>query len=288
MQTKNVVDSHRRVSFRPQCQLRWLGPELSLWRFVSCHLVAKSVQQLQAWQLSPQKNVPTKQSNTNTSTFQYVVVALTTVDCYLLISGILFAGLLSRWLRTTHFSGNRWLEIPILSLGPTSRLSHILFRWLNVYGLRTFWLTRLAALPVCDRFIIHIFFGWELFFRVTIRMDINSNRMFKYGYFERFLSPIDWTKPRKWKKIYIKILDKQMLSHCYSTTDWPLFENSSDLDEKCESFSAYVNFCKHKCTDVCYYYQYYQSRERSNARSKYARRKKEQAFNIGRPSLRMK
>lgn len=90
-----------------------------------------------------------------------------------------------------------------------------------------------------------------------------------------------YSKPRQWKIRCVSELDRDRLRCELETTQWELFESITNLDERTEVVTAYINFCEETCTSKYIYLEDELSQEITTPQIKHARRRRELAFKNG-------
>ncbi|CAM1296562.1 Uncharacterised protein at_DN2132 [Pycnogonum litorale] len=87
-----------------------------------------------------------------------------------------------------------------------------------------------------------------------------------------------YDRPRRWVNKIIKKLNNERMQAELECTDWVIFNNIDNLEEKTEAITSYINFCEHLCTETVVYHEDEITGETTNSTIKYFRRKRERAF----------
>lgn len=87
--------------------------------------------------------------------------------------------------------------------------------------------------------------------------------------------------PRKWKKRKVFELNEDKMRCELETTDWNVFTAIEDLDDMCETITAYVNFCERSCYTDYTFLEDEVTGQVTTSEIKHARRRRERAFRLG-------
>ncbi|CAM1307989.1 Uncharacterised protein at_DN2679 [Pycnogonum litorale] len=88
-------------------------------------------------------------------------------------------------------------------------------------------------------------------------------------------------QPRTWRKKYLVEINNDKLKCELQQTNWNLFTEITDLDERTITITAYINFCESLCTNRFVYYEDEVTLETTTSTIKHARRRRANAFKCG-------